>query len=121
MHSGDEETKEERPKSPWTPSYSVVSQGTVANDAKELDELDQLPPSVTVETPEAVLASEPVAESLTLESSEAAEVAQSPNIPSIDITSSEEPEETPAVTQDTDTDEVPVPKVRSRVQHLIPI
>lgn len=93
-----------------------MSQGTVANDTKELDGLDQLPPSVAAETLEVVSASEHVSESLTLEPSETAEVVQSPNIPSIDITSSEEPEETSAVTQDTDAEEVPIPKVRSRAQ-----
>ncbi|KAH8100109.1 hypothetical protein BXZ70DRAFT_206856 [Cristinia sonorae] len=34
----------ERPKSPWTPSYSVTTQGAgISDDAKELDELEKLP------------------------------------------------------------------------------
>jgi hypothetical protein len=39
---------EERPKSPWTPSYSVISQGggSPSND-QEVGELEQLPPAVT--------------------------------------------------------------------------
>jgi hypothetical protein len=36
---------EERPKSPWTPSYSVTTQGS-ASEPAELDQLDQLPPSL---------------------------------------------------------------------------
>ncbi|KZT07623.1 uncharacterized protein LAESUDRAFT_811890 [Laetiporus sulphureus 93-53] len=43
----------ERPKSPWTPSYSVTRQGTsplngpIAMEEKELDQLEQLPAPVT--------------------------------------------------------------------------
>lgn len=57
----------ERPKSPWTPSYSVIMQGPgvgapEAEDSEEIAELEQLPPSadetavesvvITVEVPE---------------------------------------------------------------------
>jgi hypothetical protein len=35
---------EDRPKSPWTPSYSVTIQGSAAQDS-DLDQLEQLPPS----------------------------------------------------------------------------
>jgi len=43
---GSDEAKEDRPKSPWTPSYSVITQGNAVHEPAELDELDQLPPSV---------------------------------------------------------------------------
>jgi hypothetical protein len=36
----------ERPKSPWTPSYSVTKQGP-SEDSEELDDLEQLPGPVT--------------------------------------------------------------------------
>lgn len=44
----------ERPKSPWTPSYSVTTQGnsplaSPARANKELEEVEQLPPPVQVE------------------------------------------------------------------------
>jgi hypothetical protein len=39
---------EDRPKSPWIPSYSVTSQGSASQDSGDLDELEQPPPS-TVE------------------------------------------------------------------------
>ena len=46
MAAGDD-----RPKSPWTPSYSVTHQGNTplaspAHTPKELDEVEQLPPPV---------------------------------------------------------------------------
>ena len=51
----------ERPKSPWTPSYSVTSQGPgiAAEDSKEVEKLEQLPPPA--EQPEVVLSAEPEA------------------------------------------------------------
>lgn len=39
------EPEELRPKSPWTPSYSVTVQGNVAQTNEGLDDLEQLPPS----------------------------------------------------------------------------
>lgn len=46
--------EEERPKSPWTPSYSVSIQGGDSSATEqEVDELEQLPPPVTA-TSEAV-------------------------------------------------------------------
>lgn len=44
-------TGDERPKSPWTPSYSVTHQGNTplaspAHSTKELEEIEQLPPPV---------------------------------------------------------------------------
>ena len=38
-----------RPKSPWTPSYSVVRQGSGSVPPEEVEELEQLPPPVTAE------------------------------------------------------------------------
>src|SRR5882762_11860966 len=37
---------EDRPKSPWTPSYLVTIQGSVAQDSVDLDQFEQLPPSI---------------------------------------------------------------------------
>lgn len=34
---------EDRPKSPWTPSYAVTIQGSVVQDSADLDQLEQLP------------------------------------------------------------------------------
>lgn len=53
MSPGCEEPAEERPKSPWTPSYSVTTQGSATHETADLDELDQLPPRAieTVEQP----------------------------------------------------------------------
>ncbi len=51
------ELEAERPRSPWTPSYSVITQGpgteseNVADDA-EIAELDQLPPPIEKEVSE---------------------------------------------------------------------
>lgn len=58
----------DRPKSPWTPSYSVVVQGPgiVADDAAELKELEQLPPAEEVQSEEPVIvveAEEPAVQS----------------------------------------------------------
>jgi len=45
----DENTVEDRPRSPWTPSYSVISQGLGMSDARgglcqeDLEQLEQLP------------------------------------------------------------------------------
>ena len=38
-----------RPKSPWTPSYSVVRQGSGSVPPEEVEELEQLPPPVAAE------------------------------------------------------------------------
>ena len=64
----------ERPKSPWTPSYSVTTQGpsVTEEEAKEVEELEQLPPPVgqpqvvlTAELePEATAVEEPVSSRL---------------------------------------------------------
>jgi hypothetical protein len=53
LDPGREEAGEERPKSPWTPSYSVTTQGSATHETAELDELDQLPPRAieTIEQP----------------------------------------------------------------------
>lgn len=51
------EVETERPKSPWTPSYTVTTQGPgAADDSKELAELESLEPQaeVVVDTEEAV-------------------------------------------------------------------
>ncbi|KAF7978796.1 hypothetical protein HWV62_44554 [Athelia sp. TMB] len=114
LHSREEEFKDERPKSPWTPSYSVISQGTVDKNAA-LDQLDQLPPSVVSASPDAVLALESAPDSSNSGSNEAKEISRSlRRIPSINITSSEESEDNPAVAQDTAaaaaSDEVPLPQ-----------
>jgi hypothetical protein len=37
---------EDRPKSPWTPSHFVTIQGSVAQDSVDLDQFEQLPPSI---------------------------------------------------------------------------
>lgn len=39
-----EDRQEDRPTSPWTPSWSVTTQGNAGSDLAELDELEQLPP-----------------------------------------------------------------------------
>lgn len=121
LHSREEEFKDERPKSPWTPSYSVISQGTVDKNVA-LDQLDQLPPSVVSASPDAVLALESAPDSSNFGSNEAEEMSRSlRRIPSINITSSEESEDNPAVAQDTAaaaaSDEVPLPKVSSQLEH----
>ncbi|KAH7930187.1 hypothetical protein BV22DRAFT_80986 [Leucogyrophana mollusca] len=43
---GPAEQEEARPASPWTPSYSVTTQGNTLQHDAELDELEQLPASV---------------------------------------------------------------------------
>ena len=41
---------QERPKSPWTPSYSVTTQGPgTVEEEKEIEQLEQLPPVVQEE------------------------------------------------------------------------
>lgn len=42
---------QDRPTSPWTPSYSVTTQGCAMQDSADLDRLEQLPPR-TMETME---------------------------------------------------------------------
>ncbi|KIM85024.1 hypothetical protein PILCRDRAFT_378567 [Piloderma croceum F 1598] len=61
-----EEPTEERPKSPWTPSYSVITQGSSPHESAELDQLDQLSPSVirAVEHPRQGVIDEAVATGL---------------------------------------------------------
>ncbi|KZT22365.1 hypothetical protein NEOLEDRAFT_1171378 [Neolentinus lepideus HHB14362 ss-1] len=58
-----QELDEERPKSPWTPSYSVTIQGGagtgVADNDEELAELSQLPPPAEIEVTEDQAQSEP--------------------------------------------------------------
>jgi hypothetical protein len=39
---------EERPKSPWTPSYSVTNQGTALQGTEDLDDIEQLPPRAAI-------------------------------------------------------------------------
>lgn len=41
---------EDRPKSPWTPSYSVTTQGSAAQDSEDLHQFEQLPPSAVEST-----------------------------------------------------------------------
>src|ERR1700734_2070575 len=43
---------EDRPKSPWTPSYSVMTQGNATQESVDLPQFEQLPPS-TAESKEA--------------------------------------------------------------------
>ena len=37
---------EDRPKSPWTPSYSVSNQGNTTQDSADFDQLEQLTPDI---------------------------------------------------------------------------
>jgi hypothetical protein len=49
---GPPEAEFERPKSPWTPSYSVITQGSVGEDLhieNEIAELEQLPSRAEVD------------------------------------------------------------------------
>jgi hypothetical protein len=51
----------DRPKSPWTPSYSVHVLKDNAQEAEELDQLDQLPEAVTAKQPPVETVSEDTA------------------------------------------------------------
>jgi hypothetical protein len=93
--AGEEET---RPKSPWTPSYSVTTQGSAMQDAAELEGLEQLPPSmveaidrpedaITAEKPELIVDSEPLVD---VAQGEHDSGGRSALVPAIDITHSDE-------------------------------
>ncbi|KDQ57191.1 hypothetical protein JAAARDRAFT_194359 [Jaapia argillacea MUCL 33604] len=75
--TGDSTLEIERPRSPWTPSYSVIIQGGSTSDGveEEIAELEQLPPAVTditsdlpvVEIPEPAIVEASTAEMPTVE------------------------------------------------------
>ncbi|KAH7884504.1 hypothetical protein F5I97DRAFT_1461917 [Phlebopus sp. FC_14] len=71
----------ERPKSPWTPSYSVTKQGPggLVDDDKELDELDQLPESVVTTAVTASEVSAPM-------EGPAAEIVEEATLPEVVVT-----------------------------------
>ncbi|KAJ7170627.1 hypothetical protein C8R43DRAFT_980281 [Mycena crocata] len=84
-----QESEIERPKSPWTPSYSVTTQGPgiSASDEEEIAELPVLPPPVEMNTNDL----EPLA---------ALDSAETPGEPTVTVTGIEdgdiEPEATPS-------------------------
>lgn len=95
---GGEEGTEERPKSPWTPSYSVTMQGSTTHGLDHYNGLDQPSPTTINQLANSHAEAKPLTDSsvaladVAVDQTDSGDsLSQSTTIPSIDITASEAP------------------------------